>query len=142
MVKQNWFLEKRILHHVSFGFDALLSSSYGFLLSHFREREISELRKMIKERDESLDVCQERVCIMYYVCSLIYDHSRVLMSPVSEQELRTYARKLVSLSPTSSFQQIPKIRQHSIFRSLGVKLLIYHFRKLIYPNTSFTQIAR
>ena len=35
----------------------------------------------------------------------------------------------------------PKIQQHLIFCSLGLKLLIYHFKMLMYPNTSISQMT-
>ena len=49
--------------------------------------------------------------------------------------------KNVTLSPPSSLQQIPKFG-NTIFCSLGLKILIYRFTKLIYPNTNLSQIAR
>ena len=60
-------------------------------------------------------------------------------SRMIEQKLCRQARKLVNGSP---MQQIPKLANLLIFSSLGLKLLIFHFKKLMYPNTSLTEIAR
>ena len=36
----------------------------------------------------------------------------------------------------------PENMQHLIFSPLGLKFLIHHFKKLMYPNTSVSQITR
>ena len=47
-----------------------------------------------------------------------------IVSKLTEQKLGTHARKLVILCPPGSLQQLPK-REHLIFSSLSLKLLIY-----------------
>ena len=50
------------------------------------------------------------------------------------RELRTHARKLVTLNSLSSLQQIPKLGNTLYFLPRGLELLTYHFKKLICPN--------
>ena len=64
------------------------------------------------------------------------------LSPFDTAETANVCAKTRSCEPHLLPATDPKIRQHLIFCSLSLKLLIYHFKDLIHPNISLSQLAR